>query len=204
MNNNDPMVDHASASNVPGRQLLVLGPFAFIQGWFISVVLWVVPVCLTVVVQELIAAPPPESGQNYVLGIVIMVLWYGFGIGLVFAAPLAWVLGYLLRPMLHQWVHVVVFFAVPTLVFWVLGGLLEFGWTFETLGFWATVGAASAIGRFAVRKSVDLEQVSPGTSADRSAAKNASPSPHPGADSDRADPIKHPGVDENKGSHPSC
>lgn len=161
VSSNDPVVEHASASNLPKRQLVVLGPFAFIKGWFISVVLWVVPLCLIVVVQELIAAPPSESEQNHVPGIAVMVLWYGFGIALVAAAPLGWVLSFLLRPVLNQWVHVAVFFAAPTLVFWVLGGLLGLKWTFETLGFWATVGAASAIGRFAVRKNVELEQIQP-------------------------------------------
>lgn len=105
--------------------------------------------------------PQSESGWTYVPGIAVTVLWYGFGAALLFAAPLAWLLGYLLRPVLHQWIHVAVFFAVPTLVFWVIGGLLEFGWTLEALGFWATVGAAAAIGRLAVRKNVDLVQVQP-------------------------------------------
>lgn len=150
------MVDHASASNAPGHQLVVLGPFAFIKGSLIAVTLWVVPLCLIVVMQELIAAPQSENGQNYVLGIAFMVLWYGFGIALLAAAPLAWILGYLLRPVLNQRIHVAMFFAVPTLVFWVLAGLLGFGWTIETLGFWATVGAAAAVGRFAVRKDVVL------------------------------------------------
>ncbi|MBT2550849.1 hypothetical protein [Arthrobacter sp. ISL-65] len=77
--------------------------------------------------QELIAAPQSESGQNNVAGIAVTVLWYGFGIALVFAAPPAWILGYLLRPALNQWVHVAVFFAAPTLVFWVLGGPLGLG-----------------------------------------------------------------------------
>lgn len=51
-----------------------------------------------------------------------MVLWYAFGIGLVFAAPLARALSCLLRPVPNQWIHVAVFFAVPTLVFWVQAG----------------------------------------------------------------------------------
>jgi hypothetical protein len=161
VNDNDPAVAHSSASKAPRRHQVVLGSSAFIKGWFTSVVLWVVPICLILVVQELIAAPQSESGWTYVPGIAVTVLWYGFGIALVFAAPLAWILGYLLRPVLNQWIHVAVFFAVPTLVFWVIGGLLGFGWTIKTLGFWATVGAAAAIGRLAVRKNVDLVQVQP-------------------------------------------
>lgn len=83
-------------------------------------------------------------------------------IALVFAAPLAWVLGYLLRPARNQQIHVGVYFAVPTMVFWTLGGLLGLGWTVENLGFWATVGAAAALGRWAVRRQADLVPVPPG------------------------------------------
>ena len=90
-----------------------------------------------------------------------MVLMYGYGIALAFAAPLAWVLGYLLRPVENQWIHVAVFFAAPTLALWTLGGVLGFGWTAENLGLWATVGAAAAFGRWSVRKQVELVPLSP-------------------------------------------
>ncbi|MFF2316511.1 hypothetical protein ACFVTE_09600 [Arthrobacter sp. NPDC058097] len=161
MNESDPAIAAAVPPNPPGRHRVVLRSSAFIKGWFISTVLWLVPVCVIVVVQELTAAVPSESGPSPVPGIAIMVLWYGFGIALVFAAPLAWILGYVLRHVPNQWIHVAVFFAVPTLVFWVLGGLLQFGWTIESLGFWATVGAAAAIGRLAIRRNVELVSAPP-------------------------------------------
>ena len=87
---------------------------------------------LIFVAQELGSPALSESGGNHWLGLALLVLMYGYGIALVFAAPLAWVLGYLLRPVHNQWIHVAVFFVVPALVFWALGGILGFGWTVET------------------------------------------------------------------------
>lgn len=83
-----------------------------------------------------------------------MVILYGFGVSLVFAAPLAWVLAYLLRPVRNQWMHIGAFFAVPTLVFWLLGSVLGLGWQPWLLIPMATVGAAAAIGRWAIHKDV--------------------------------------------------
>lgn len=111
---------------------------------------------LIVIAQELGSPAPSESGGNHWPGLAVMVLMYSYEIALVFAAPLAWVLGYLLRTVQNQWIHIGVFFAAPTLVFWVLGSLLGLGWTIESLGFRATVGAAAAFGRWAVRKQVEL------------------------------------------------
>jgi uncharacterized BrkB/YihY/UPF0761 family membrane protein len=151
VNGNDPAVGHS-----PGRHLVVLEAFAFIKGWFISVTLWVAGLFLIVAAQEVGSPALSESGGNHWLGLALLILMYGYGIALVFAAPLAWALGYLLRPVRNQWIHIAVFFAAPTLVFWTLGGMLGFGWAVETLGLWATVGAAAAFGRWAVRKQVEL------------------------------------------------
>lgn len=68
--------------------------------------------------------------------------------------PLAWVLAYLLRPVRNQWIHVAAFFAVPTLVFWMLAGLLGFGSHSGLWGLWAHGRAAAAIGRWAIRQDV--------------------------------------------------
>ncbi|MCB5275408.1 hypothetical protein BJG92_02956 [Arthrobacter sp. SO5] len=67
-------------------------------------------------------------------------------------APLAWVLAYLLRPVQSQWIHIGAFFAVTTISFWLLGSVLGLGWQPWLLFPWATVGAAAAIGRWAIRK----------------------------------------------------
>lgn len=48
--------------------------------------------------------------------------------------------------------HVAAFFAVPALTFWTAAGLLGISWHPESLGIWATVGTAAAIGRWAIRK----------------------------------------------------
>lgn len=143
-------------SPVSSTYRVVLGSSAFIKGWLIAVLLWVTPLGLFLVARELIASAQSGDGTTHAPGVALAVLLYGFGAALVFAAPLAWVLAYLLRPVRNQWVHVAVFFAAPTLVFWTAGGLLGFGWSLGALGFWATVGAAAAIGRFAVRKNAAL------------------------------------------------
>jgi hypothetical protein len=156
VNGNDAAVGHSPIPNTSGRHLVVLEAFAFIKGWFISVTLWVAGLGIIVLAQELGSPEPAEGGGNHWLGLALLVLMYGYGIALVFAAPLAWVLGYLLRPVRNQWIHVAVFVAVPTLVFWTLGGMLGFGWTVENLGLWATVGAAAAFGRWSDRKQVEL------------------------------------------------
>lgn len=83
-----------------------------------------------------------------------MALFYGYGIALLAGAPLAWLLAFLLRPVRNQWVHIGAFFAVPTLSFGVLGGLPGLGWHPWLLGLWATVGAATAVGRWAIRGNV--------------------------------------------------
>lgn len=156
MNSNDPAVEHPPVSDTSGRHLVVLEAFAFIKGWFIAVTLWVAGLCVIFVAQELGSPALSEGGANHWLGLALLILMYAYGVALVFAAPLAWLLGYLLRPVRNQWIHVAAFFAVPTLLFLTLGGVLGFGWTLENLGFWATVGAAAALGRWAVRKQVEL------------------------------------------------
>lgn len=139
-----------------GRERIVLGPFALIKGWFIAVTVWVGTLCVLLVGQELLSAASPERDGNYIPAMALAVLFWGYMVGLVVAGPLGWALAFLLRPVRKQWLHVAAFFAVPTVLFWVLGALLGFGWSVGLLGLWATVGAASALGRFAVRKDVDL------------------------------------------------
>ena len=68
-----------------------------------------------------------ETDAGHVWGFVGMVILSGFGISGVFAALLAWVLAYLLRPVRNQWIHIGAFFAVPTLGLWLLGSVLGLG-----------------------------------------------------------------------------
>lgn len=72
MENNDPVVEHAPASNATGRHLVILGPFAFIKGWLISVTLSVGTLCIFVVAQELGSSAQSGSGGNHVPGIAMI------------------------------------------------------------------------------------------------------------------------------------
>jgi hypothetical protein len=133
---------------------VVLDAYGFIKGWLIATSLWVA--VLLLVVAAFFGVPAVRNGTDagHVWGFLGMAVFYGFGVALVFAAPLAWVLAYLLRPVRNQWAHIGAFFVVPTLAFWLLGSVLGFGWQPVMLIPWATVGVAAAIGRLAVRKDV--------------------------------------------------
>ncbi|MET3923207.1 hypothetical protein [Arthrobacter sp. UYEF20] len=133
---------------------VVLDAYAFIKGWLIATSLWVGLLLLLVAAGYGVPAARDGTDAGYVWGYLGIVVFYGFGVSLVFAAPLAWVLAYLLRPVRNQWIHIGAFFTVPTLAFWLLGSVLGLGWQPLLLIPWATVGAAAAIGRWAVRNDV--------------------------------------------------
>ncbi|GAA2145535.1 hypothetical protein GCM10009825_38300 [Arthrobacter humicola] len=133
---------------------VVLDAYAFIKGWLIATSLWVGLLLLLVAGGYGVPAARDGADAGHVWGFLGMVILYGFGGSLVVAAPLAWVLAYLLGPVRNQRIHIGAFFAVPTLVFWLLGSVLGFGWQPWLLIPWATVGAAAAIGRWAIRKDV--------------------------------------------------
>ncbi|MGO4187431.1 hypothetical protein [Pseudarthrobacter sp. TAF60_1] len=133
---------------------VVLDAYGFIKGWLIATSLWVG--VLLLVVAAFFGVPAVQNGTDagHVWGFLGTAVLYGFGVALLIAAPLAWVLAYLLRPVRNQWVHIGAFFAVPTIAFWLLGSVLGFGWQPVMLIPWATVGVAATIGRWAVRKDV--------------------------------------------------
>ena len=133
---------------------VVLDAYAFIEGWLIATSLWVGVLLLLVAAGYGVPASRDGTDAGHVWGFLGMAILYGFGVSLVVAAPLAWVLAYFLRPVRNQWIHIGAFFAVPTLVFWLLGSVLGLGWQPWLLIPWATVGAAAAIGRWAIRKDV--------------------------------------------------
>lgn len=141
-----------------GQQRVVLYASSFIKGWLIATTLWV-GAMLTVALFVL-GVPTVRDGEDagYLWGAGLSLAFYGYGIALVFAAPLAWVLAYLLRPVLEQWIHIAAFFVVPTLAFWAVAGLLGFGWHPGWLGLWATAGAASAIGRWSIGKDARVSE----------------------------------------------
>jgi hypothetical protein len=137
-----------------GQTGLVLDAYGFIKAWLIATSLWVGVLLLVVAAFFGVPAVRNGTGAGHVWGLLGMAVFYGFGVALVFAAPLAWVLAYLLRPVRNQWVHIGAFFVVPTVAFWLLGSVLGLGWQPLMLIPWATVGVAAAIGRWAVRKDV--------------------------------------------------
>lgn len=136
-----------------GQHRVVLDASSFIKGWLIATTLWV---GVMLVVAPFVFGVPTVLGETdlaQLLGSGLSLAFYGFGLALVLAAPLGWVLAYLLRPVRQQWIHVTAFFAVPTLAFWAVAGLVGFGWHPGWLGLWAaTVGAAAAVGRWSIRK----------------------------------------------------
>lgn len=133
---------------------VVLDAYAFSKGWLIATSLWVGVLLLLVAAGYGVPALRDGTDAGHVWGLLGMAILYGFGVPLVVAAPLVWVLAYLLRPVRNQWIHIGAFFAVPTFVFWLLGSVLGLGWQPWLLIPWATVGAAAAIGRWAVRDDV--------------------------------------------------
>ncbi|MET3922321.1 hypothetical protein [Arthrobacter sp. UYEF20] len=145
--------DAARSQAVPSHRV-VLDAYAFIKGWLIATSLWVGVLLLLVAAGYGVPALRDGTDAGHVWGFLGMVILYGFGVSLVFAAPLAWVLAYLLRPVRNQCIHIGAFFAVPTFVFWLLGSVLGLGWQLWPLIPWATVGAAAAIARWAIRNDV--------------------------------------------------
>jgi hypothetical protein len=145
--------DAVQPQAVPSYKV-VLDAYGFIKGWLIATSLWVGVLLLVVAAVYGVPAVRDGTDLGYVWGLLGIAVFYGFGAALLFAAPLAWVLAYLLRPVRNQWIHIGAFFAVPTVAFWLLGSVLGFGWQPLMLIPWATVGAAAATGRWAVRKDV--------------------------------------------------
>jgi hypothetical protein len=74
---------------------VVLDAHAFIKGWLIATSLWVGVLLLLVAAGYGVPASRDGTDAGYVWGFLGMVILYGFGVSLVVAAPLAWVLAYL-------------------------------------------------------------------------------------------------------------
>ena len=71
---------------------VLLDAYAFIKGWLIATSLWVGVLLLLVAAYYGVPAARDGTDAGYVWGFLGMVVFYGFGVALVFAAPLAWVL----------------------------------------------------------------------------------------------------------------
>ncbi len=145
--------DETEPQRAPSHRV-VLDSYAFIKGWLVATSLWTGVLLIVVVAAYGVPAANEGSRSGYVWGLLGMKVLYSVGISLVVGAPLAWILAYLLRPVRNQSIHIAAFFAVPTLAFWGLGSVLGLGWQPLLLLPWATVGAAAAICRWAIRKDV--------------------------------------------------
>lgn len=139
-----------------GPYRVVLDSYAFLKGWFIASMLWLAGLAAVILISDAIFAMETGRSDSYMSGILPMILLYGFGVAILAGIPLGALLAFLLRPVENQWLHVAAFFAAPTLIFWLLGGILGLGFGLALLGLWSTVGLASAIGRLAVRRNAPL------------------------------------------------
>ena len=131
---------------------IVLGNLALIKGWFVATGLWLGAATVLLIAATL-RNPLPEVNA---LGFwAALMLWGAVG-ALLLGGPIALGLGFLLRPVRRQWVHVAVFFAVPSVV---LGAGLGGSSGPAALELAVSVGVAAALGRLSVCR--DVEVLSP-------------------------------------------
>jgi hypothetical protein len=90
--------DDAAQPQAVRSNRVVLDAYGFIKAWLIATSLWVG--VLLLVVAAFFGVPAVRNGSDagHVWGLLGMAVFYGFGVALVFAAPLAWVLAYLFAP----------------------------------------------------------------------------------------------------------
>jgi len=104
-------------SLVLSRKGVILPGRALIKGWAITTTLWLI---------ELYAVLAATS-QGFLFDLALMIGMYGYAASIIPGLPLAGLMGYLLRPIRNQWIHLAAFFVVPTVGFWALGSLFGFG-----------------------------------------------------------------------------
>ena len=80
---------------------------------------------------------------------VIVAAFYAAGLGLFTALPVALILGWSLRRVMNQGIHVLAFFLVPTLIAWLIIGLIVQS-AMVPLLMGAAVGLSMAAGRAAI------------------------------------------------------
>ncbi|QWQ36193.1 MULTISPECIES: hypothetical protein [Arthrobacter] len=139
------------------RTRIVLGNLALIKGWFVATALWLGLVTVVYIVAAILAGRDEPAWDMEAFMFWLALMTWGAGGALLLGGPLAVVLGLLLRPVRGQWIHVVVFFAVPAAMLWAWTG---FSTDLPVMGWILSIGAAAALGRFSVRG--DVEVVSAG------------------------------------------
>ena len=127
---------------------VTFGPTAFVTGYAIA--------CLLVALIATVAIGWGTSRDFWgYLWIIVIAAFYAAGIGLVTAAPVGLALGLLLRDVPNQWLHVLAFFLVPTLLAWTVIGLIA-GSIGVPLLMALAIGISSAAGRLAVWRLMDV------------------------------------------------
>ncbi|MFF3036579.1 hypothetical protein [Arthrobacter citreus] len=127
---------------------VTFGPTAFVTGYAIA--------CLLVALIATVAIGWGTSRDFWgYLWIIVIAAFYAAGIGLVTAAPVGLALGLLLRDVPNQWLHVLAFFLVPTVLAWAVIGFIA-GSIGVPLLMALAIGVSAAIGRLAVWRLMDV------------------------------------------------
>ena len=127
---------------------VTFGPTAFVIGYAVA--------CLLVAAIATVAIGWGTSRDLWgYLWIIVIAAFYAAGIGLLTAAPVGLALGLLLRGVPNQWLHVLAFFVVPTLLAWLVIGLLA-GSIGVPLLMALAIGISAAAGRLAVWRLMDV------------------------------------------------
>ena len=142
----------SAASSASAPMLLAprvtFGPVAFVTGYAIA--------CLLVAVIATVAIGWGTSRDFWgYLWIIVIAAFYAAGMGLPTAAPVGLVLGLMLRSVPNQWLHVLAFFLVPTLLAWLVIGLIA-GSIGVPLLMALAIGMSAAAGRLAVWRLMDV------------------------------------------------
>ncbi|KPN21514.1 MULTISPECIES: hypothetical protein [unclassified Arthrobacter] len=140
----------ASSANAPMllAPRVTFGPVAFVTGYAIA--------CLLVAVMATVAIGWGTSRDFWgYLWIIVIAAFYAAGMGLPTAAPVGLVLGLMLRGVPNQWLHVLAFFLVPTLLAWLVIGLIA-GSIGVPLLMALAIGMSAAAGRLAVWRLMDV------------------------------------------------
>ncbi|OUM43429.1 hypothetical protein [Arthrobacter sedimenti] len=134
--------DEQDDDGTPTRHHVTFGPAAVVVGFLVGLSVLALVFSL------------PWAGDA-APGVFVLALAYGGLLGAVTALPLGVVLGFLLRPVRNQWVHVGVFFSVFTLVAFLIITLLSPSRVaLENLPIALMIGGAGAVARASVWKMV--------------------------------------------------
>lgn len=132
----------AAANSAPGSPRVLPGPLASALGYLVA--------CLVLASIATLAVGWGTARDFWGYAwTVIVAAFYAAGLGLFTALPVALLLGWSLRRVLNQGVHVLAFFLVPTLLAWLIIGLSVQSVTVPLL-MAAAIGLSMAAGRAAI------------------------------------------------------